>query len=74
MPPEWDVVSNTKEDESFSKNDNALMDEMVGVAKIFSRDLELLKDGKTFKFEESPRISSYLYAIVAGQYKFHEKI
>ena len=50
------------------------MDEMVGVAKIFSRDLELLKDGKTFKFEESPRISSYLYAIVAGQYKFHEKI
>lgn len=67
----WDAVSNefAVVDEARSQQDFA---QVKDVAALFGQDLASFGELKVIPFKESYKISTYLYAICAGSYAYHE--
>lgn len=63
-PNEWELVSNENGKISGDNKD------FENLLKFISKDQ--LKDMKVMKFDQSKKISTYLYALVAGPYTFVE--
>lgn len=65
-------MANTVQENEFSKNDQELTNHLAQAASIFKQEADKLQNSFTVRFTESPRISTYLYAMVAGNYKAYE--
>jgi len=77
IPEDWDIISNeyqNKEKADAAKSSGSVLKELEAVAAEFSES-ELFKsisNPVTFCFNNSDKISTYLYCIVAGPYGYHE--
>jgi hypothetical protein len=73
VPADWAVVSNENPDqEALDKEQAELEKSLTEIGNSFGTTL--IEGGKYFVFPKSPRISTYLYAIVAGPYDYHERV
>lgn len=69
---DWTVISNEHEIEGTDEADTLL--EVAEMTKIIFKEQALtIKNGKTSVFRESDRYSTYLFAIVAGPFAYHER-
>jgi aminopeptidase N len=60
-PKDWAVISNEFEKEA-SVDDRLKLDSMKDLGKLLGKDF----DGKFTRFRRTPKIATYLYALVAG--------
>jgi len=73
VPTEWVVISNEATIEDAHQT-SELDDSISQAASLFPEQAHLKIEGaKNFIFSESFKISTYLYAICAGPYKYHER-
>jgi len=73
--PDWAVISNEAEVDEPEPETRAALDETCSKAvQLFTETANTEpKDKKPVFFNESFRISTYIYAIVAGPYGYHER-
>jgi aminopeptidase N len=69
VPEAWTVVSNDVEIEDAEKELLTLDQSLFGIGE---SNQEWRASSKVFVFKQTPRISTYLFAIVAGPYGHHE--
>ena len=73
-PQDWTVISNVPSADEDMYGDQQRQGEFGEIGNIFGENVEdKLLNTKLFFFSESPKISTYLYAIVAGPYSFHQR-
>lgn len=72
IPSVWDAVSNEFLDENSAAKAGPAIDAIKEASALFSQDFASFGDLKVLSFKQSYKISSYLYAICAGPYGFHE--
>ena len=70
-PSDWSVISNEKETKIDSAEKTRTANLLAGVSKTFKLDIDV-SNFKLTSFARSKRFSTYLYAFVAGPYKFVE--
>jgi aminopeptidase N len=76
VPEDWVVIANEQEDPAKEGTFDAVKASLGETAALFEKtDIWTgIASPKCFLFKESARVSTYLYAIVAGPYDYHESI
>ena len=77
IPDDWEIISNEYQDSKKIEEDAAngkIVAELKETAKVFEKSeaIEAIASPKIFHFNESAKISTYLYVIVAGPYGYYE--
>lgn len=73
IPTDWEAVSNEYVDDSAAHRSMEALDQIKQTSELFSIDIDSFGEFKVLPFKESYKISTYVYAICAGAYAFHEK-
>ena len=72
IPTAWDAVSNEFIDPNGEAKSAASIATIKDVSALFTQDFASFGDLKVLSFKESYKISSYLFALCAGPYGYHE--
>ncbi len=72
IPSVWDAVSNEFVDENSAARSEQAIAAIKETSALFSQDFGSFGDLKVLAFKQSYKISSYLYALCAGPYGYHE--
>jgi aminopeptidase N len=73
IPSNWDAVSNEFVDPSAAARSEQAIQTIKAACAVFSQDISSYGELKVLPFKESYKISTYLYAICAGPYQYHER-
>jgi aminopeptidase N len=73
VPTDWVAVSNEAVDDSEPSRKESALTTVKDAAVLFSVDMANQGDVQAYTFKQSFKISTYLYAIVAGPYTYQEK-
>jgi len=71
-PTDWVVISN-ENSRVYTKAEQSLLNsDLLSISKLYGIEFNPSTNYKSAFFHDTPKISTYLYAIVAGPYGFYE--
>ena len=73
IPSDWEAVSNEFIVSEGQHRSESALAEIKESTALFGIDLSTFGELKVIPFRESYKISTYLYAVCAGAYQYHEK-